>query len=242
VIVLSNIGQIREVERMKDDFVANVTHELRTPLAAILLYARLLRSGKAGGDPAREARYLEIIEQQSNHIQKLVRQILELSRIEAVVAYPKNDRIHLPTFVGGLLDSLGRIADQKGLAIKTDLPSDLPTLTSNREALHLILRNLIDNAIKFTPHGEILVSAARHGDTVQLDVADQGIGIAPESVPYLFQRFYRTEAAVERGIGGTGLGLALVKETAEKLGGTISIQSRPGKGSIFSVVLPIDPL
>ena len=240
VIVLSDIGQIRELERMQDDFVANVTHELRTPLATILLYARLLRAGKTKGDPEREARYLETIEQQSNHIQKLVRQILDLSRMEATVAYSRQDRVHLPKILNELLDSFSKIAQQKGLTVKVHVPADLPAVTSNREALRLIFRNLIDNAIKFTQRGEIEIRLALCEEGVQVDVSDQGIGITPESLPHLFQRFYRSKAAVELGIGGTGLGLALVKETVEKLGGQIRVQSWPGRGSAFSVVLPVE--
>jgi PAS domain S-box-containing protein len=239
VIVFSDIGQLRELERMKEDFVANVTHELRTPLATILLYARLLRSGKAKGSPEREARYLEIVEQQSNQIQKMIRQILDLSSMEAKVAYPRQDRVQLRTLLDDLLVSFQTLADQKGLAIRDEVPADLPAVVGQREALRLILLNLIDNAIKFTPEGEIRINATRQGDQVQLEVADEGIGISPESVPYLFQRFYRTRAAVERGIGGTGLGLALVKEAVEKLEGDISVQSRPGHGSTFTVRLPI---
>ena len=239
VIVLSDIGQILEVERMKEDFVANVTHELRTPLATILLYARLLRAGKAKGQPEREARYLEIIEHQSNQIQKLVRQILDLSRMESQVHYPLKDRVNLPAVLDELLVPLERLAHQKGLLIEAALPADLPTMTSNHEAVHLILRNLIDNAIKFTPQGTIRIGAKLCEGEILVEVSDEGIGIRPESIPYLFQRFYRTETAVEQGIGGTGLGLALVKEAAEKIGGEIHVESQAGRGSTFSVLLPL---
>jgi two-component system phosphate regulon sensor histidine kinase PhoR len=239
VIVLSDIGELRELERMKDDFVANVTHELRTPLATILLYARLLRSGKSKSNPQREARYLEIVEQQSNQIQKLVRQILDLSRVEATAAFPKQAGVRLDSVLNELLVSFVRIAHQKGLVIKSDIPADLPDVVSNREALLLIFGNLLDNAVKFTLQGEIKVCVRHRDDQIQIDISDQGIGIASESIPYLFQRFYRTEAAVEQGIGGTGLGLSLVKEAVEKLGGTISVRSWPGRGSTFRVMLPV---
>jgi two-component system phosphate regulon sensor histidine kinase PhoR len=239
VIVLSDISQILEIERMKEDFVANVTHELRTPLATILLYARLLRSGKTRGQPEREARYLEIIEQQSNQIQKLVRQILDLSRMEETVSYPRREAIHLPSVLKELLVPLDKLAHQKGLIIETDLPASLPTITSNREAVQLILRNLVDNAIKFTPKGKIRISARRCEETIAVNVSDDGIGIPPESMPHLFQRFYRTEAAVEQGIGGSGLGLALVKEATEKIGGSIQVESLAGRGSTFTVTLPM---
>jgi PAS domain S-box-containing protein len=239
VIVLSDIGELRELERMKDDFIANVTHELRTPLATILLYARLLRSGKSKGNPEREARYLEIVEQQSNQIQKLVRQILDLSRVEATAAFPRQAGVRLDSVLDELLVSFVRIARQKGLAITSDIPADLPEVVSNREALLLILGNLLDNAIKFSLRGEIKVSVRQRGEGIEIDISDEGIGITPESIPYLFQRFYRTEAAVEQGIGGTGLGLSLVKEAVEKLGGNISVHSQPGRGSTFRVALPV---
>ncbi len=242
VIVLSDISQILEIERMKEDFVANVTHELRTPLATILLYARLLRSGKTTGQPERESRYLEIIEQQSNQIQKLVRQILDLSRMEGKASYPRKETVHLPSMIEDLLIPLEKLAHQKGLVIETDLPAGLPNITSNREAVQLILRNLIDNAIKFTPQGKIAIVARQYEDTIAVDVRDDGIGIPPESMTYLFQRFYRTETAVEQGIGGSGLGLALVKEATEKIGGTIQVSSRASRGSTFTVTLPLGNL
>jgi PAS domain S-box-containing protein len=239
VVVFSDIDQIRELERMKDDFVANITHEVRTPLATILLYARLLRAGKAKDDPEREARYLDIVAQQSNQIQKLIRKILDLSRMEAMLAYPGHESIQLHTLLGEMLVSYQKLAQQKQLVIRADLPADLPAVTASREALHLVFGNLLDNAIKFTSRGEIRLNARQRGKQVQVDVADEGIGMAPESIPHLFERFYRTKEAVERGIGGTGLGLALVKETIEGLGGSVTVTSRPDEGTTFRVVLPI---
>ncbi len=242
VVVFSYIGQIRELERMKDDFVINVTHELRTPLATILLYARLLKAGKTKDDPEREARYLEIVEQQSNHLQKLVRQVLDLSRMEVTLKQPATEQIEVHRLMDELLIPFQKHADQKGLALHTDLPDELPALLGSPEAAKLIFRNLIDNALKFTAEGTVTVSARIHGERMQIDVTDDGIGIAPESIPYLFQRFYRTQEAVERGIGGTGLGLALVKEAVDKLGGEILVSSVPKRGSTFSVLLPIADL
>ena len=239
VVVFSDISQIRELERMKDDFVTNVTHELRTPLAAILLYARLLRSGKARSDPQREARYLEIVEQQSNQLQKLVRKILDISRMEAMLIYPSHDQVSLPALLDELVPPFEKLAQQRGVELVTDVPSDLPIIHGNQEALRLALKNLIDNAIKFTPEGQVVVSARLVESGIEIDVCDEGIGIAPESIPHLFQRFYRTKAAVERGIGGTGLGLALVKETIEKLGGAVRVTSQLGKGSTFHVFIPL---
>ncbi len=239
VVVFSDIGQIRELERMKDDFVANITHEVRTPLATILLYARLLRAGRAKDDPEREARYLDIVAQQSNQIQKLVRKILDLSRMEAMLAYPGRESIQLHALLNEMLVSYQKLAQQKQLVIRADLPADLPAVTASREALQLVFGNLLDNAIKFTSRGEIRLSARQSGKQVQVEVADEGIGIAPESIPHLFERFYRTKEAVERGIGGTGLGLALVKETIEGLGGSVTVTSRPDEGTTFRVVLPI---
>jgi len=240
VIVFSNISQLREVERMKDDFVVNVTHELRTPLATILLYTRLLRSNKAKGDPEREARYLDIVEQQSNQLQQLVRKILDLSRMGAMLTNVGEEHIQLQNLLDELLPPLKKIANQRGLLVECSVPPDLPAVVSNQEALRLVLKNLVDNAIKFTPKGKISVSARQRGQQIQVDICDEGIGIAPESIPHIFQRFYRTRAAVELGIGGTGLGLSLVKETVEKLGGEVQVRSQAGRGSTFSVLLPTD--
>jgi PAS domain S-box-containing protein len=239
VIVFSDVTQILELERMKEDFIANVTHELRTPLATILLYARLLRAGKARHDPTREARYLKVVEEQSNHLQQLVRQILDLSRMRTTFAFADQEPVEIGALVNELLSSLERLAQEKGLTLRASVADDLPTLMTSREAVRLILKNLIDNAIKFTPRGEIVVTARRKDARIQIEIRDEGIGIAPESMPHLFQRFYRAQAAVERGIGGSGLGLALVREAVEKIGGEISVQSQVNKGSTFSVVLPV---
>ncbi len=238
IVVFSDLSKMRELERMKEDFLSTVTHELRTPLATILLYARLLRTGKAKGDPEREARYLEIVEQESNQLQKLVRQVLDLSSVGATPTRPGRERIRLHAFLSDLVVPFRKRAQQKGLAIHVQAPADLPPVSGNREALQMVFRNLVDNAIKFSPKGKITVSCRDCNGRVVVDVADEGIGIAPESVPYLFQRFYRTEAAVEQGIGGSGLGLALVREAVEKLGGEVRVQSRPGEGTTFSVFLP----
>ncbi len=239
VIVFSDMSQISEVERMKEDFIANVTHELRTPLATILLYARLLRAGKAKGDPKREARYLKIVEEQSNQLQQLVRQILELARVKATFSFSGQEHILLNTLFEELLPPLRKLAQHKGLDIRVDVPAGLPPVIASHEGLRLVFKNLVDNAIKFSSKGYIRIAARQQDDKMWVDVADQGMGIAPELLPHLFQRFYRTQAAVERGIGGTGLGLALVKTAVEELGGSISVESEIDKGSIFTVVLPI---
>jgi PAS domain S-box-containing protein len=239
VIVFSDVTQILELERMKEDFIANVTHELRTPLATILLYARLLRAGKARHDPAREARYLRVVEEQSNQLQQLVRQILDLARMRTTFAFSDQGPVDLGALLNELSSSLERLAREKGLTLRMRVPQDLPTMTTSREAVRLILKNLIDNAIKFTSKGEVRVTVQRANGRVRIEISDDGIGIAPESMPHLFQRFYRAQAAVERGIGGSGLGLALVKEAVEKIGGEISVCSQVNKGSTFSVMLPV---
>jgi two-component system phosphate regulon sensor histidine kinase PhoR len=239
VIVFSDVTQILELERMKEDFIANVTHELRTPLATILLYARLLRAGKARQDPAREARYLQVVEEQSNHLQQLVRQILDLARMRTTFAFSDEEPVDLGALLDEMLSSLERLAQEKGLDLRTGVADDLPTLTTSREAVRLILKNLIDNAIKFTPKGEVRVVVRQVDNQIEIEIGDDGIGIAPESMPHLFQRFYRAQAAVERGIGGSGLGLALVKEAVEKIGGEISVTSQINFGSTFRVVIPV---
>ena len=239
VIVFSDVTQILELERMKEDFIANVTHELRTPLATILLYARLLRAGKARHDPTREARYLRVVEEQSNHLQQLVRQILDLARMRTTFAFTDQEPVDLGILLGELLSSLERLADEKELALRVQVAEDLPAVATSREAVRLILKNLIDNAIKFTPQGEVRVTVRQVDDRIEIEISDEGIGIAPESMPHLFQRFYRAQAAVERGIGGSGLGLALVREAVEKIGGEIQVCSQLNQGSTFKVTLPV---
>jgi len=235
VFVFSDLTQIREIERMRDDFFNNIVHELHTPLATILMYARLLIQGKAKGNEEKTSRFLKTIERESNRLQILVRQMLHLAKIQATELHKVEDTA-LPNLVlDQLLPPLKEHAKNKGIEFEAAIEQNLPPVQGDEETLYMIVKNLVDNAIKFTPSGSVFVKAHMDDGWVSIAVEDNGIGIPPEGIPNLFSRFYRAQTAVEKGIAGTGLGLYMVKEGLDYCGGTIEVESAPGKGTKFLV-------
>ena len=238
IIVFSDLRQIREVERMRDDFFHNIVHELRTPLATILMYARLLREGKAQDDQAKEDRFLGVIERESDRLQRMVRQMLQLAKLEAREMQRGAELINLNVLFDDILPPLAERALQKGLTFSQRITDDLPPVLGNEEMIYSVFKNLTENAVKFTMSGMVRVEANAHDELVEVTISDQGIGIPEEAQPNLFKRFYRAQTAVERGIAGTGLGLYMVKEAVEKHDGIIAVSSVEGEGTTFTVQLP----
>ncbi|MCI0394531.1 MAG: ATP-binding protein, partial [Chloroflexi bacterium] len=239
VFVFSDLRQIREVERMRDDFFHNIIHELRTPLATILMYARLLREGKARDDSAKADRFLGVIERESDRLQKMVRQMLQLAKLEAREIQRSSEPVNLIPIFDQMLPPLADQATEKGLLFSRRIQTNLPPVLGNEDTLYMIFKNLIENSIKFTPSGSVRVDARQENGQICIEVSDDGIGIPEQAMPNLFKRFYRAQTAVERGIAGTGLGLYMVKEGIEKHGGTIDVASAEGKGTTFTVRLPV---
>jgi two-component system phosphate regulon sensor histidine kinase PhoR len=239
IFVFSDLRQIREVERMRDDFFNNIIHELRTPLATILMYARLLREGKAADDQAKADRFLGVIERESDRLQKMVRQMLQLAKLEAREIQRSPEPVSLNPILDQILPPLADRATEKGLAFSQRIQSDLPAILGNEDTLYLIFKNLVENAIKFTQSGTVYVNVKQVDKKIRVEVRDEGIGIPVQAMPNLFKRFYRAQTAVERGIAGTGLGLYMVKEGIEKHSGTIEVNSEEGNGTTFVVHLPV---
>ena len=238
IFVFSDLGQIREVERMRDDFFHGIIHELRTPLATILMYARLLREGKAQ-DQEKSDRFLGVIERESDRLQKMVRQMLEVAKLEARELQRSAEPIEFNPLFDEMLPALADIATEKGLSFSQRIERELPPVMGTKETFYLIFKNLVDNAIKFTLSGTVRIDAYHKDGWIHVVVKDQGIGIPKASLPNLFGRFFRAQTAVERGIAGTGLGLYMVKESVEHYGGTIKVNSVEGKGTTFTVLLPV---
>lgn len=241
IFVFSDLSQIREVERMRDDFFHGIVHELRTPLATILMYARLLREGRAKDDEAKADRFLGVIERESDRLQTMVRQMLQLAKLEASQIQRSSELVNLNRLFDQLLPPMADQATEKSLTFVQRIQADLPLVQGVEETLYLIFKNLVENGIKFTLKGTVRVEAQLDGKAIQVRVRDNGIGIPKEAMPNLFRRFYRAQSAVEKGIAGTGLGLHMVKEGVEKHGGTIEVQSTEGEGTTFTVRLPIAP-
>lgn len=238
IFVFSDLRQIREVERMRDDFFHGVIHELRTPLATILMYARLLREGKAQ-DKEKADRFLGVIERESDRLQKMVRQMLELVKMESSEFRHGLEPVYLNPLFDEMLPPLADRATEKGLTFRQRVQQNLSPVSGTSETYYLIFKNLIDNAIKFTLAGSVRVHVQQESDSIFVKIQDEGIGIPQQAVPNLFGRFFRAQTAVERGIAGTGLGLYMVKEAVEHYNGTIAVDSEPGKGTTFTVQLPI---
>ena len=239
IFVFSDLRQIREVERMRDDFFHGIIHELRTPLATILMYARLLREGKAADDQTKTDRFLGVIERESDRLQKMVWQMLQMAKLEAREFQRSFEHVDLNELFDELLTPLADRATEKGLLFRQRITGDLPSVLGSKETYHMIFKNLVENAIKFTLSGGVKVTAWAEGNMVQVSVQDDGIGIPPEALPNLFRRFYRAQTAVERGIAGSGLGLYMVKEGVENYNGTIKVDSIVDKGTTFTIQLPI---
>lgn len=237
ILAISDLTQIREVERMRDDLFHGIVHELRTPLATILMYARLLRNKKVQ-QPAKSERFLGVIERESDRLQRMVRQMLELAKLEAKEMQRSPVPVRLNPIFDEILPPIADRALQKGLLFQQRIESNLPPVLGSEDAYIMVFKNLLDNALKYTPSGSVRLTAWTEDGSVLVEVEDEGIGIPAESMNNLFKRFYRTEIAVEQGFAGTGLGLYMVKQTLQNYNGEITVNSEAGKGTSFLVRLP----
>jgi len=226
-------------ERMRTDFVANASHELRTPLASILGYVETL-ADVAGDDPAIRNRFLRIILDEARRMQRLVEDLISLSRIEAEKHRRPTAPVDLAALVAEVCDELRRAGHPRAADLACRTEPDLPPVAADRPQLSQLLHNLAGNALKYgRPDTPVtLAVAAGERRTVTLSVADEGEGIAPEHVPRLTERFYRVDAGRSRAMGGTGLGLAIVKHIVEHHRGRLDIASRVGAGTTVTVTLP----
>jgi PAS domain S-box-containing protein len=238
ILTFSDLSQIREVERMREDLFQAIAHELRTPLATILMYARLLREGKAT-DEEKAARFLGVIERESDRLQNMVRRMMQLAKMEATELQRSSEPVALTPILEDLVPPLADLALQKGLTFRKNIEPGLPLILGEPERLEEIIRNLVTNAIKFTPSGTVRLDVGQQDDRVIITVSDQGIGIPRQALPNLFKRFYRAQTAVERGIAGTGLGLYMVKQSVEHYNGTITVTSIENEGTTFIVSFPV---
>ena len=236
VVVLIDMTEPKRLERLRREFVANASHELRTPVAAIVGVAETLAAGAADDPDARQS-FLEILMRHAQRLSRLTADLLDIARLEAGYK-PRVEAVEVERAVDAVLGTLQVKAEQKQIALeKASLPADL-TVSAERAALEQILTNLVDNAIKYTPAGgRVTVSAESRGGRVRLIVADSGAGIPREHHARLFERFYRVDDARSRDMGGTGLGLAIVKHLALANGGDVSVESDVGKGSRFIIAL-----
>lgn len=233
VLVLHDISELRRLERVRQDFVANVSHEFKTPLTAIQGFAETLLGG-ALDDKVNRKRFVEIIREHAVRLARLTDDLLKLSRIEAGRLELELRPIRVEALVNDCVETARLKAEARGLRILVHLPQGLPPVRGDGVQLGEVLQNLLDNALQYTPSGgQIDVTASSSDHEVTFTVADTGIGIPESDLVRIFERFYRVDAARSREAGGTGLGLAISRHIVEAHGGRIWVESAIGQGSRF---------
>ncbi|MBI3648565.1 MAG: HAMP domain-containing protein [Actinobacteria bacterium] len=228
--------ELQQLEQLRRDLVANVSHELKTPITALRAHLENLLDGVEEPDPAT----LQVMLAQSERLGRLVEQLLDLSRLESGDVPLEREPVLLAPIVAQVLSEIEMARAGRGVTVTSDLPPDLPPVYADRERIHQVLFNLLDNAVRFTAGGgRVEVKATRVNGSCEVRVEDTGTGIAAEHLPRLFERFYRIDPARSREDGGTGIGLAIARSVVEAHGGHITAESEIGKGSTFTFDLPV---
>jgi signal transduction histidine kinase len=229
------VRRLRELDRMKSDFISTASHELRTPLTSIIGFAKTLRQPQFAEDGRMRGEFLDIMESQGKHLLQLVDQLLQAARLQRRESEPHREPLDFSLLAHEIAISL----DDGRRQYRYDLPGNLPPLVSDRTMVGQILANLIDNAVKYSdPSTPCTIGARAEGDQFRFWVQDQGIGIDLEQAAHIFEPFWQADSSSTRTAGGVGLGLSLVKQLTTALSGDISIESKLGSGARFTVTLP----
>lgn len=246
LLSFEDVSAVQHADQMRRDFVANVSHELRTPLTALLGFVETLK-GAARDDPIARDRFLDIMDREAGRMARLVADLLSLSRVEADERRRPTDQVDMIALVRAVAASLEPVAGRAAIILDMHLPTDTAMVPGDPGQLRQVMTNLIENAIKYGGAAKIVSvtltpvasDPALRAEAVRISVADQGEGIAPHHLPRLTERFYRVDTHRSREIGGTGLGLAIVKHIINRHRGRLRIESTLGKGSTFTVILPV---
>lgn len=238
VVVLHDVTELRRLENLRREFVANVSHELKTPLASIKAYAETLREG-AVNDAANNLIFVERIEEDANRLHQLITDMLQIARVESHQQAFNFTRVDIGEVVQRCVAQMTPRAAAKNLDLEFEPPAEPLQLLADQEGVHTILANLVDNAIKYTPKGRVRILWWGENDSLVLRVEDTGVGIEMENQRRIFERFFRVDVARNRDVGGTGLGLSIVKHLVQAFQGSVSVISKPGEGSTFEVRLPL---
>jgi len=231
--------QLDEANRLKSSFLSNMSHELRTPLNSVIALSGVLSRRLETTISGEEFGYLEIIERNGKNLLSLINDILDLSRIEAGKEELNIDAFNIFNLVDEIVSMIDQQARDKSISLLNRVPRDIPEIHSDYGKCRHILQNLIANAVKFTDKGKVEISAVLTGKNLRISVADTGIGIAETDLPYIFDEFRQADEGSSRKYGGTGLGLAIARKYAGLLQGEISVDSEPGKGSVFTLTIPL---
>jgi signal transduction histidine kinase/CHASE3 domain sensor protein len=235
-------ADLQRASNYKSEFLANMSHELRTPLNSSLILARLLADNAQGNLTEEQVRFAESIHASGNDLLGLINDILDIAKVEAGKLEVRPEVTPIVSVCESLKSMFGPLAARKGLQLHLELADDLPrSLHTDRQRLEQILRNLVANAVKFTEHGSVALRVAPSGqDAVRFEVRDSGIGIEPSQQELIFEAFRQADGTASRKFGGTGLGLSISRDLARLLGGDITVESTPGEGSTFTLVLPLE--
>jgi two-component system sensor histidine kinase SenX3 len=242
-LLLDDVTEARRLEAVRRDFVANVSHELKTPVGALTLLAEAVLD--AADDPDAVQRFAGRMQHESARLGRLVRELIELSRLQGAEPLPGNDEVVVGALLDEAQDRTRLAAEKAGISVVARYAEDL-IVRGNESQLTMAITNLVDNAIAYSPRGTRVAVSARAAEDperkhscVEISVSDQGMGIAETELTRVFERFYRVDPARSRATGGTGLGLAIVKHVATNHGGTVSVWSVEGAGSTFTIRLPL---
>ncbi|MBB5408370.1 signal transduction histidine kinase/DNA-binding response OmpR family regulator/CHASE3 domain sensor protein [Paraburkholderia sp. HC6.4b] len=238
----ANAERLEQSSRYKSEFLANMSHELRTPLNSSLILAKLLQQNRSGNLTDEQVRYAETIHASNSDLLVLINDILDLSKVEAGQLTVEHETVSIEATLQSLEEMVRPIATTKHLRLAFDkLPGTPDTFVTDGQRLTQILRNLLSNAVKFTERGEVTLEVARVEDNVlRFDVRDSGIGIPADKLDLIFEAFQQADGSTSRQYGGSGLGLSISREFSRLLGGRITVASEVGKGSVFSLWLPLD--
>jgi two-component system phosphate regulon sensor histidine kinase PhoR len=240
MVRLVDRSEARAAEQMRVDFVANASHELRTPLSTLIGYTETLRERTADLDGDTQERFLAIVHDEARRMQRVVEDLISLSRIEAEKFSAPTEAVDLEQLIEVSVESAKRMAEERGTELVMAIHPDLPPVAADRVQILQVLDNLIMNALRYgEPGTPITVTAALEDEMVHLSVADRGEGIAPEHIKRLTERFYRVDTSRSRSLGGTGLGLSIVKHIIERHRGRLTFESELGKGTTVHVLLPV---
>jgi signal transduction histidine kinase/HAMP domain-containing protein len=231
--------QVEEANRLKSEFLSNMSHELRTPLNSVMALSRVLASQAKEKLNEEELDYLAVISRNGKKLLSLINDLLDLAKIESGRMDVHSKPFSLSSAIETVIERLDVIAREKEIEIRNDVPDNLPRIDSDETRVDQILQNLIGNAVKFTEEGHVTISAHVDGEKLRIRISDTGIGISEKDVPYIFDEFRQVDGTTARHYEGTGLGLAIAFKATRMLGGDLSVESVPGKGSTFTLTLPI---
>jgi signal transduction histidine kinase len=232
--------KLEEASKLKSEFLANVNHELRTPVSAILGYARLVLRATEGQIAPLQRENLQDLLSDADRLLNLIDSLLDFAKIEAGKMELHLEPVKVDEVIHGAVSTIESTVKLDGVRLVREIASDIPIVRIDREKLRQIVLNLLDNAVKFTERGEIRVSASQLNGALKLVVSDTGIGIRQEDLPQVFEEFHRGDSSSTKRYRGTGLGLAIVKKFVQLLDGEIAVESEAGKGSAFTVTLPLE--